>query len=46
MRNAFVFACGDVRHSDHAKMLLPFWHQVFMNTENESRTMFNVAFLD
>jgi hypothetical protein len=45
-RNAGVFARGSVRHSDHATITLPFWHRVFMNTENQSRTMANVAFLD
>ena len=31
---------------DHAVITLPFWHRVLMNTETQSRTMRNVAFLD
>lgn len=45
-RNAGVYARGSVRHSDHATITLPFWHRVLMNTETQSRTMRNVAFLD
>ena len=45
-RNPGVYARGTVRHSDHATILLPIWHRVLMNTENQSRTMANVAFLD
>jgi len=45
-RNPGVYARGDVRHSDHATITLPFWHRVLMNTETQSRTMANVAFLD
>ena len=45
-RNPGVYARGSVRHSDHAVIDLPFWHRVHMNTENQSRTMANVAFLD
>lgn len=45
-RNPGVYARGTVRHSDHATITLPFWHRVLMNTENQSRTMANVAFLD
>ena len=45
-RNPGVYARGDVRHSDHATITLPFWHRVIMNTETQSRTMANVAFLD
>jgi len=45
-RNPGVYARGTVRHNDHATILLPFWHRVLMNTENQSRTMANVAFLD
>ena len=33
-------------HADHATITLPFWHRVMMNTETQSRTMANVAFLD
>ncbi len=45
-RNPRVYARGTVRHGDHATINLPFWHRVIMNTETESRTMVNVAFLD
>ncbi len=45
-RNPGVYARGTVRHSDHATILLACWHRVLMNTESESRTMANVAFLD
>ena len=45
-RNPGVYARGSVRHSDHATITLPFWHRVIMNTETQSRTMVNVAFLD
>ena len=45
-RNPGVYARGTVRHSDHATITLPFWHRVSMNTETQSRTMRNVAFLD
>lgn len=45
-RNAGAYARGTVRHSDHATITLPFWHRVHLNTESQSRTMANVAFLD
>ena len=45
-RNPGVYARGTVRHSDHATIDLPVWHRVLMNTENQSRTMAKVAFLD
>lgn len=45
-RNPGVYARGTVRHLDHETITLPFWHRVVMNTENQSRTMRNVAFLD
>jgi hypothetical protein len=45
-RNAGVFVRGTVRHADHQTITLHTWHQVLMNTEAESRTMANVAFLD
>jgi len=40
------YARGTVRHRDHATIVLTFWHRVPMNTENRTRTMANVAFLD
>jgi len=45
-RNPGVYARGDISHSYHATITLPSWHRVLMNTETESRTMVNVAFLD
>lgn len=45
-RNPGVYARGNVRHSDHATITLPVWHRVVMNTETQSRTMANMAFLD
>ena len=45
-RNPGVFVRGRIRHSDHATVTLHSWHQVVMNTENQSRAMRNVAFLD
>lgn len=45
-RDSDVYARGTVRHSDHATITLPCWHRVLMNTETQSRTMVNVAFLD
>jgi len=37
---------GRVRHSDHRTIVLPDWHQVLMNTENQSAAMRYVAFVD
>ena len=45
-RNPGVYSRGTVRHSDHNTITLSFWHRVVMNTETQSRTMANVAFLD
>jgi len=45
-RNPGVYARGAVRHSDHVTISLPCWHRVLMNTETQTRTMRNVAFLD
>lgn len=46
VRNAGVYARGTVRHRDHATVTLHDWCRVLMNTENTTRTMANVAFLD
>jgi hypothetical protein len=46
VRNPQVFVRGRIAHSDHATVVLPFWHRVEMNTENRARSMRNVAFLD
>jgi hypothetical protein len=45
-RNATVYVRGRIRHLDHATVMLHGWHRVLMNTENQSRAMRNVAFLD
>jgi hypothetical protein len=45
-RDMGVYARGAVSHADHSTIMLPFWHRVMMNTETQSRTMRNVAFLD
>ena len=45
-RNPRVYAKGRVRHPDHQTINLHVWHQVFMNTEHQSDTMRNVAFID
>jgi hypothetical protein len=46
VRNPSVYVRGRIRHSDHKTVTLRGWHLVRMNTENESRAMRNVAFLD
>lgn len=45
-RNPSVFVRGRVRHPDHKTIVLAQWHQVLMNTENESIAMRHVAFID
>jgi len=45
-QNPSVFVRGRVRHSDHKTIILNGWHQVMMNTENESLAMRHVAFID
>jgi len=45
-REPVVYARGTVRHSDHAPVTLSEWHRVLMNTENQSRSMRNMTFLD
>lgn len=45
-RNPGVYVRGRVRHADHAKIMLHGWYQVVMNSENDSRAMRNVSFLD
>ena len=45
-RNPIVYVQGGIRHPDHNTVTLHDWHQVAMNTENQSRAMRNVAFLD
>jgi hypothetical protein len=45
-RDARVFVRGRIRHSDHKTIVLRGWHEVLMNTENQSLAMRHVAFLD
>jgi hypothetical protein len=45
-RNPGVYVRGRIRHPDHATITLHGWHRVLMNTENQSRAMRTVAFLD
>lgn len=45
-RSPTVFVRGAVSHKDHATIQLNDWHRVVMNTENQSRAMESVAFLD
>jgi len=45
-RNPMAFVRGKVKHPDHATIRLNGWHRVEMNTENLSRAMASVAFLD
>jgi len=45
-RNPGVYVRGRVRHPDHKTIVLHGWHRVLMNTENQSKAMRNVAFLD
>lgn len=45
-RNPGVYVKGRIRHADHKTIVLQDWHQVLMNTENQSSAMRNVAFLD
>ena len=45
-RDPVVFVRGKISHPDHATIRLDRWHRVEMNTENRSRAMVQVAFLD
>jgi hypothetical protein len=45
-RNMRVLARGRVSHPDHKTIVLDGWHSVHMNTENQSRAMRFVAFID
>lgn len=46
VRNAQVYAKGNVRHPDHKTVWLGTWHLVVPNTETQARAMRHVAFLD
>jgi len=45
-RGAELFVKGRIRHPDHQTITLECWHQVRMNTENESASMRHLAFID
>jgi len=45
-RDPVVYVRGRVWHPDHATVRLDGWHRVEMNTENRSKAMASVAFLD
>jgi hypothetical protein len=45
-RNPKVFVRGRVKHADHKTIVLAGWHEVLMNTENESLAKAHVAFID
>jgi hypothetical protein len=45
-RNMQVLVKGRISHADHKTIVLPFWHSVVMNTENQSVAMRWVAFID
>ncbi len=46
VRNPELYAKGSVRHQDHNTIVLHGWHRVLMNTEQATRAMQHVAFLD
>jgi len=45
-RDPVVYVRGRITHPDHATIRLAVWHRVEMNTENRTRAMASVAFLD
>jgi hypothetical protein len=45
-RNMSVLVRGRISHADHKTIVLNDWHQVVMNTENESFAMRFVTFID
>jgi hypothetical protein len=45
-RGARVFAKGRITAADHATLILPTWHEVIPNTENEAPGRQSLAFLD
>jgi hypothetical protein len=46
LRDPELYAKGAVSHPDHNTVVLPCWHRVLMNTEQQARAMRHVAFLD
>jgi hypothetical protein len=45
-RNMTVYVRGRIKHDDHKTLVLNDWHQVLMNTENQSQAMRFVTFID
>jgi hypothetical protein len=45
-RNMRVLVRGRVSHADHKTLVLNDWHEVAMNTENQSQAMRFVSFID
>lgn len=45
-RGAAVYVRGKMSHPDHATVALNGWHEVLMNTENRSKALRFLAFLD
>jgi hypothetical protein len=45
-RDAAVYVRGKISHPDHETVTLNGWHRVLMNTENRSKAMRFLAFLD
>lgn len=43
---ARVYGRGRVTHQEHKTIVLPFWHEILMNTEVRARAMRNVSFID
>jgi len=46
VRDAEVYARGEVRHRDHKTVTLWCWHRVFMNQERFAKHAPQIAFLD
>jgi hypothetical protein len=46
VRDAQVYARGDVRHRDHKTIHLDGWHRVYMNRERFAKHAKQIAFLD
>jgi len=46
VRDAEVYARGDVRHRDHKTIHLDGWHRVYMNRERFAKHAKQIAFLD
>lgn len=45
-RDATVYVRGEITHRDHKTVYLMGWHRVLMNTENRSKAMSFLVFLD